>query len=182
MGCGDGFPGLTNLHLGSFPSTTVKGDDVDDIGSFALDVGRALRRARHARGLTLRQLSAVSKDRFKPTSVAGYERGERTISLERFCELCRLYEVPPQVLLAEILRPGDGTSEPDVDLALLEYLGPAESTLVAGFIRQIRSLRGDVTSGRIALRSGDLEVLTTAAGKRPDELQEALEERLRSER
>ena len=155
---------------------------MDDIGSFALEAGRALRRARRARGLTLRQVSALSQARFKPTSVAGYERGERAISLERFCELCRLYEVRPQVLLAEILRAIDRTPEPPLDLALREYLGPAESTLVAGFIRQIRSLRGDFTSGRITLRSGDLEVLATAAGKAPDELQEALAERLRSER
>ena len=38
------------------------------------------------------------------TSVAGYERGERNISLERFVLLCRLYEVPPERLLAEILH------------------------------------------------------------------------------
>ena len=48
------------------------------------EVGRALRRARLARGLTLRQVGERSLGAFKPTAVAGYERGERAISLKRF--------------------------------------------------------------------------------------------------
>jgi len=151
------------------------------MGTFELEAGKALRRARRARGLTLRQVSAISLGRFKPTSVAGYERGERSISLERFCELCQLYEVPPQTLLAEILRSIAGGPEPDIDLTLLESLGSAEGALVAGFIRQIRALRREAASGRIALRAGDLEVLATAAGKKREELAEALGERLQRE-
>ena len=45
------------------------------------EVGHALRRARLARGLTLRQVGERSLGTFKPTAVAGYERAERTISL-----------------------------------------------------------------------------------------------------
>lgn len=151
------------------------------MGRFAVETGRALRRARRARELTLRQVSALSEGRFKPTSVAGYERGERAISLERFCELCQLYDVAPEAVMAEILRAIAGTPEPDIDLTLLESLGSAEGALVAGFIRQIRSLRREVPSGRIALRAGDLEVLATAAGKRRSELEEALEPSARRE-
>ena len=68
----------------------------------ALEIGRALRRARVARGMTLKDLADASVDRFRPTSVAGYERGERKISLVRFCELCRLLDVPPERVLGEI--------------------------------------------------------------------------------
>ena len=151
------------------------------MGRFALETGRALRRARRARELTLRQVSALSEGRFKPTSVAGYERGERAISLERFCELCQLYDVAPQAILAEVVRSIAGTPEPDIDLTLLESLGSAEGALVAGFIRQIRALRREPTSGRVVLRTGDLEVLATAAGKRRSELEEALEPSIRRE-
>ena len=81
-------------------------------------VGRALRRARHAQGLTLRDVGIRSGGIFTPTAVAGYERGERAISLERFCELATFYGVAPEDLLAEGLHPGD--REPVVDLTPLE--------------------------------------------------------------
>ena len=70
--------------------------------SIGEEVGRALRRARLARGLTLRQVGERSLGAFKPTAVAGYERAERTISLERFYALCLFYGVAPTQLLAEV--------------------------------------------------------------------------------
>jgi transcriptional regulator with XRE-family HTH domain len=44
-----------------------------------------------------------SGHRFAPTTVAGYEHGERSISLERFCALAHLYGVPPEELLERAL-------------------------------------------------------------------------------
>jgi transcriptional regulator with XRE-family HTH domain len=81
-------------------------------------VGRALRRARQARRFTLREVGIRSGGIFTPTTVAGYERGERAISLQRFCELATFYGVAPEDLLAEGLHPGD--REPIVDLTPLE--------------------------------------------------------------
>ena len=80
------------------------------------EVGRALRRARLARGLTLRQVGERSLGVFKPTAVAGYERAERAISLERFCALCTFYGVAPTRLLAEIEEALGGPPELTVDL------------------------------------------------------------------
>jgi transcriptional regulator with XRE-family HTH domain len=71
-------------------------------------MGGALRRARIARGLTLREVGVRSGGRLTPTAVAGYERGERSISLVRFCELAYFYGIAPERLLAEALHPGDG--------------------------------------------------------------------------
>lgn len=147
----------------------------------ALEIGRALRRARRARGLTLRELTRQSAGRFKATSVAGYERGERTISVERFCELCVLYGVAPQVVLGDILLAVGGGSEPEIDLSRLETMRSAEGSLLSEFVRQIKALRGETSSERIALRAGDIEVLATAAGKTPEELAEAIEPAVRKE-
>ena len=127
------------------------------MASMALEIGRALRRARLARGMTLKQLSVASAGRFKPTSVAGYERGERSISVIRFCELCRLVGVPPDRLLGEILR-----------------AARAEGELLTGFVQQVASLRGSGEVERITLRAGDIEVLASASGRLPDELKEVL--------
>ena len=82
----------------------------------ALEIGRAIRRARLDRGMTLKELAESSAGRFRPTSLAGYERGERTISVVRFCELCRLLDVPPGRLLQEITGAIYGHGEPTIDL------------------------------------------------------------------
>jgi hypothetical protein len=124
--------------------------------------------------LTLRQVSSATEGRLRPSSVAGYERGERTISLERFCDLCQLYGIAPQALLADVIRALEGKREPVVDLTLLASLGSAEGALVSGFIRQIRALRREQPGEKIVLRMGDLEVLANAAGKKPEELIELL--------
>ena len=84
--------------------------------SIGEEVGRSLRRARLARGLTLRQVGERSAGAFKPTAVAGYERAERSISLERYCELCGFYGMEPAWLLAEILETIGGRPERIVDL------------------------------------------------------------------
>jgi transcriptional regulator with XRE-family HTH domain len=140
----------------------------------AVEIGRALRRLRRAHGLTLVDVAAMSNGMFKATSVAGYERGERSITLERFCNLCQLYGLAPDRVLAEILRRTEGRIEPEIDLTALESLGTTESALLSGFARQVRGLRGEPQADTITLRAGDLEVLATAEGRRPEELAKAL--------
>ena len=90
----------------------------------AEQVGSALRRARRARGLTLRDMAARSGGAFKPTAVAGYERAERNISLVRFCKLAELYGIPPEILLAQIMAAGDERKR-----ALVELSEPESETV-----------------------------------------------------
>jgi hypothetical protein len=94
-------------------SSPPENDHVEDWASMrtmAQEIGRALRRARLARRMTLKDLADASADRFRPTSVAGYERGERKISLVRFCELCRVLDVPPERVLSRtrLVEPPEG--------------------------------------------------------------------------
>src|SRR5437016_12569971 len=111
------------------------------MASMALEIGRALRRARLARGLTLKELAVASAGRFKPTSVAGYERGERSISVVRVCELCQIFGVPADRLLGEVLRATRADPELMIDLTRLERLGPAEGELRSGFGQHVASVR-----------------------------------------
>jgi transcriptional regulator with XRE-family HTH domain len=69
---------------------------------FAAVVGDVLRRVRQGRGLSLRQVTVRSGGRFKPSSVASYERGERQVSLERFFALADVYDVTPERIVAAI--------------------------------------------------------------------------------
>lgn len=90
------------------------------------DVGVALRRVRLARGLTLKEVGTRSGGDFTPTAVAGYERGERTISLQRFCDLCAFYGVDADLVLASVLHPGKG-GDRLVDLTALEAREPRDA-------------------------------------------------------
>ena len=69
---------------------------------FAAIVGEVLRQVRLGRRFSLRQVTVRSGGRFKPSSVASYERGERQISLERFVALADVYEVTPERIVAAI--------------------------------------------------------------------------------
>ena len=144
------------------------------MGSFALEIGRALRRVRKERGLTLREVAAASGGAFKATSVAGYERGERTITLERFVLLCRLYDVSPVQVLDEVERTVAGLPEQVIDLTSLEGLGEQERELLAELVRQVNEKRSLGGSGALMVRADDLAVLATASGTDPEALLEAL--------
>jgi len=82
------------------------------IGVHHLDraVGTALRRARDAAGLSLKDVERLTEGRFKPSTVAGYERGERSISVSRFLSLARFYSTHPDEILSDalsLIRHGD---------------------------------------------------------------------------
>lgn len=70
--------------------------------SFAILAGAVLRRVRQHQGLSLRQVTVRSNGRFKPSSIASYERGERQISLERLFALAEVYGVAPEQVVAAI--------------------------------------------------------------------------------
>lgn len=152
------------------------GHDTDPLSQ---EIGRALRRVRRSRGLTLRAVAQASQGAFKATSVAGYERGERAITVERFCRLCEVYDFPAQELLSEILSASRRRSDRVIDLAALESLTADEATLVANFVQQVLSLRRDPGTQDVSLRSGDLQVLATASGTTTEELSKLLDPALK---
>lgn len=129
------------------------------------ETGHALRRARRARGLTLRDVGARSEGQFKPTAVAGYERAERAISLERFCSLARLYGMSPERLLSQILWRISGGPEPIIDRRRLPDLPSDEAGTIGDFIEEVRRLRGSSNGETITIRIEDLEVLATVTGQ-----------------
>ena len=115
------------------------------------EAGRELRGARRARGWTLRDVGTRSDGQFKPTAVAGYERGERGISLERFCSLAQLYGMHPERLLSRIMWRIGGGPEPKIDRSRLAQLPEEEAGTVGEFIDEVRRLRGDVEDETISV-------------------------------
>jgi transcriptional regulator with XRE-family HTH domain len=142
---------------------------------FAQAVGQVLRQARQDRGLTLYDVELRSSGRFKPSSVGGYERGERAISLDRFCELAALFGLPPDRLLSDALDLVTPESRKKVVIDLnrlsrVEQTQEEEAHLVAEFVHKVKARRGDYLTEAITLRSGDLEALALASGRNPHEL------------
>jgi len=129
--------------------------------------------------LTLREASERSEHRFRPTSLASYERGERQISTTRFCELARLYGVSPARLLADAIREADGRPPTIVDIARVEKLEISEARAVTSFIEHVIDLRGTRGDRTITLRQGDLEVLATSVGERFEPFADRLRPALR---
>lgn len=139
-------------------------------------VGEALRQTRRERGLTLQDVGVLSGGRFKPSALGGYERGERSISVERFCSIAALYGIPPDRLLARTMEQATpaGRCELIIDLTKLPLIRGNEVHLVAEFIHRVRAQRGDYLSDLITLRSGDLEALALTTQLRPDALLDSL--------
>src|SRR4051812_7706106 len=72
--------------------------------TFSSAVGGVLRDVRTSRKLSLRQVAIRSGGRFKPSSVASYERGERQLSLERLFALAEVYGIEPERVVAVIAQ------------------------------------------------------------------------------
>lgn len=81
-------------------------------------VGSVLRKARELVGLSLSDVARLTGDRFKPSTVAGYERGERSISVSRFLTLARFYGKRPGELLSEAVSGSERAGEEDVVVVL----------------------------------------------------------------
>lgn len=112
----------------------------------------------------MQELARRSGGRYRPSSLGGYERGERAISVLRFCDLARLLGVPADQLLGEVLA----RSTPRERLELMLDLGDLPDSEVgrqtAAFAHRVRSRRGDYLSNVVTLRAGDLQVIADATG------------------
>jgi transcriptional regulator with XRE-family HTH domain len=136
----------------------------------AREIGTALRRIREARGLTLREAADASDGRFKPSSIAGYERGERAITVQRFCDLAQVYGADPARLLDGVVRATRHEPVVEVDLEDLRDAGDPEVASVRSLARGVLDLREEEDDEVVSLRRADLEVLAAASGRAPGEL------------
>jgi transcriptional regulator with XRE-family HTH domain len=140
----------------------------DPMPRFSRVAGEALREARIERGLTLNDVRVLSNGRFKPSALGGYERGERALSLDRFCELAELYRIPPDRVLAVALTriDPDARREVVIDLTRLSLVDEDDRLAVAEYVHRVKAQREDYLSDVITLRSGDIEELALSAGRR----------------
>ena len=150
-----------------------------DAGKGALltrELGDALRRARLRRGLTLRQVEVASLGRYKPSSIASYERGERRITVERLCSLASFLGADPGRLVSEALGFAALRQRREVlvdvrDLTLvLDDLDESEADLLEERLIRRGDRRGQDPRDLVALSASDVERLADDLDRSPPEL------------
>lgn len=143
-------------------------------------VGEKLRRLRQERGLSLQEVCARSGGSFVVSTLSAYERGKRSLSLERLCELAAIYGQPPTAILdldleADLqknLAPG---SPLRISLRRLGRLDPEERRPLETYLSFLRELRNDPTQDLLTIRKDDLNYLSGLYGVRPQALKDYLE-------
>ena len=63
------------------------------------EIGIKLRQIRKHQGLGLHDVEKISNGAFTIQAIGSYERGNRSIPLNKFIELCKVYKIPPHTVL-----------------------------------------------------------------------------------
>jgi transcriptional regulator with XRE-family HTH domain len=124
---------------------------------FNLALGGRLRAARRHRKLSLTDVENLSSEEFKASVLGAYERGERSLSVQRLVRLAALYEIPVAQLI-----PSDADLDMDATSATidLEKIAAEGSAVVDRFLSSIQLMRRNEPSG-MAVRRSDMAILTS---------------------
>jgi transcriptional regulator with XRE-family HTH domain len=143
-------------------------------------VGEKLRRLRQDRGLSLQEVCERSGGSFVVSTLSAYERGKRSLSLERLFELASIYGQSPMGIL-------DVEDDPDFQRTLthngplrirldhLKRLSSEERRPLETYLGFLKELRNDPSKELLTIRKDDLTYLSGLYGVRPQALKEYLE-------
>jgi transcriptional regulator with XRE-family HTH domain len=136
-----------------------------DADAAARRLGEQLRQVRRQQDLSLHDVEVLSEGRFKASVVGAYERGERSLSVERLHQLAEFYRVGVDELLPRSPAPPPVPGELSVviDLVALERRRDVQPVL-ARYVDAIRERRGDHDARVLTLRERDLVGLAAAEG------------------
>jgi transcriptional regulator with XRE-family HTH domain len=143
-------------------------------------VGEKLRRLRQDRGLSLQEVCSRSGGSFVVSTLSAYERGKRSLSLERLCELASIYGQSPMAMLdvedsPDFQRSFTGNGPLRIRLDYLDRLGPEERRPLETYLAFLRELRNDPARELLTIRKEDLAYLSALYGVRPQALKDYLE-------
>ncbi len=134
-------------------------------GKAALDefdrlLGERLRAARKRRGWSLHDVEKYSDSEFKSSVLGAYERGERTVSVQRLHRLSQLYSVDVVQLIPISPEAESTDGDLSIDLAAIDTAEPAVSEAIDRFLSAIQ-IRRRSADGSLAVRQSDLELLAS---------------------
>lgn len=128
---------------------------------YARALGGRLRAIRTQQGMSLQGVEQKSDGHWKAVVVGSYERGDRSVTVQRLAELADFYGVPVQALLPDTAP--SGTSEPPpklvLDLERLQSVPAEKAGPLARYAATIQGQRGDYNGKVLSIRSDDLRTL-----------------------
>ena len=143
---------------------------------YAKALGARLRAIRTQQGMSLHGVEEKSRGRWKAVVVGSYERGDRSVTVQKLAELADFYGVPVSELL-----PGDAAPTPlaptpklVIDLERMGELPKDKSGPLARYVATIQSQRGDYNGKVLSIRQEDLRSLAVIFDKSPADLTDEL--------
>lgn len=123
-----------------------------------------IRQLRRERGLTLLAFEKLSGGRIRAVVLGAYERGDRSMSLNKVIEIADVFGVELAHLMAPFSGRGDKTEVTHrhiYDLRALQALETSpEKKVLTKYIMRIAHQRGDWAGEIISLRRDDIEALS----------------------
>jgi transcriptional regulator with XRE-family HTH domain len=143
-------------------------------------VGEKLRKMRQERGMSLQEVCSLSGGSFVVSTLSAYERGKRSLSLERLHELAGIYGQSPNSLLdvdnqPDLQRSIAGNTPLRIRLESLAALSLEERRPLETYLEFLRQLRNDPARDMLTIRKEDLVYLSSLYGVRPQALKDYFE-------
>jgi transcriptional regulator with XRE-family HTH domain len=143
-------------------------------------VGDKLRKMRQERGMSLQEVCSLSGGSFVVSTLSAYERGKRSLSLERLHELAGIYGQSPNSILdvddqPDLQRSIAGNTPLRIRLDSLTRLSPEERRPLETYLSFLRELRNDPARDMLTIRKEDLVYLSSLYGVRPQALKNYFE-------
>src|SRR6201990_20588 len=143
---------------------------------YAKTLGARLRALRTQQGLSLHGVEEKSRGRWKAVVVGSYERGDRSVTVQKLAEPGECYGGRVSELL-----PGDAAPPPlapspklFIDLERMGQLPKEQAGPLARYVATIQSQRGDYNGRVLSIRQEDLRSLAVIYDKSPIDLTEEL--------
>lgn len=130
--------------------------------------------------MSLQDVCDRSGGSFVVSTLSAYERGKRSLSLERLLELAEIYGLSPTSLLevdedAELAGSLNRNRPLRINLEHMDRLTEDERRPLENYLAFLRNLRNDPSREILTIRRDDLAYLSTLYGIRPQTLKERLE-------
>jgi excisionase family DNA binding protein len=136
---------------------------------FSVALGAGLRAARLDRGWSLQDAAAAAGRGIQPTTIDGYERGDRRITASRLATLAAAYGLTPAELLPRSDRAAPHVAVGAITLAVdrLDQLPAHLAGPMSRYAAAVLDARGTPLAHRLTMRSADLFVLAPALDTTP---------------
>lgn len=129
---------------------------------------------RISKGLTLSQVSALSKGSISAIALGSYERGDRSLSTEKLFAIANIYQIPVAELMSPIEK-GIKSGRVIIDIKKLSTSSDSSNDAALKIVQRIAHMRHDWNGEVISLRSSDMALLKIFADYSDDETNRFLE-------